>query len=382
MPQVCAVVMAGGRGERFWPQSRLKRPKQFLNLTGNGTMIQEAVRRILPLVPAERVFVVTGSDYADTVREQLGAIKRGPGAEASSVPPENVIVEPEGKNTAPCLGLAASILARRYPDRHDLVMVVLAADHLIKDEPEFLRVLGAAAELAASRRGVHVTLGIWPSYAETGYGYIELAGQVAEDGWITAYAAAHFTEKPDKLKAQRFLAGRKHLWNSGMFVWRVDTLRQSIDQHLPGLAAGLRIVDEALAVETSPAVAAAEVAGAIRAAYQLAEPVSIDYGIMEKVSDIMVLPGNFGWDDVGSWLALERILPADGHENVVVGSHIGIDTTGCIVFSEKRLVATVGVENLIVVETDDATLICRKERAQEVKRVLAALRESGETRYL
>ena len=382
MPQVCAVVMAGGRGERFWPQSRLKRPKQFLNLTGNGTMIQEAVRRILPLVPAERVFVVTGSDYADTVREQLGAIKRGPGAEASSVPPENVIVEPEGKNTAPCLGLAASILARRYPDRHDLVMVVLAADHLIKDEPEFLRVLGAAAELAASRRGVHVTLGIWPSYAETGYGYIELAGQVAEDGWITAYAAAHFTEKPDKLKAQRFLAGRKHLWNSGMFVWRVDTLRQSIDQHLPGLAAGLRIVDEALAVETSPAVAAAEVAGAIRAAYQLAEPVSIDYGIMEKVSDIMVLPGNFGWDDVGSWLALERILPADDHENVVVGSHIGIDTTGCIVFSEKRLVATVGVENLIVVETDDATLICRKERAQEVKRVLAALRESGETRYL
>ncbi len=382
MPQVCAVVMAGGRGERFWPQSRLKRPKQFLNLTGNGTMIQEAVRRILPLVPAERVFVVTGSDYADTVREQLGAIKRGLGAEASSVPPENVIVEPEGKNTAPCLGLAASILARRYPDRHDLVMVVLAADHLIKDEPEFLRVLGAAAELAASRRGVHVTLGIWPSYAETGYGYIELAGQVAEDGWITAYAAAHFTEKPDKLKAQRFLAGRKHLWNSGMFVWRVDTLRQSIDQHLPGLAAGLRIVDEALAVETSPAVAAAEVAGAIRAAYQLAEPVSIDYGIMEKVSDIMVLPGNFGWDDVGSWLALERILPADGHENVVVGSHIGIDTTGCIVFSEKRLVATVGVENLIVVETDDATLICRKERAQEVKRVLAALRESGETRYL
>jgi len=353
MELLYAVVLAGGRGERFWPRSRESCPKQFLKLLGERTMLQQTVDRLAGLVDPEGVFIVTGMEYVDLVRQQL------PG-----VPAGNVIGEPCGRDTAAAVGLGALHVARR--DERG-VMLVLPADHYIGDARRFRQVLAGAA--AAAAEGGHlVTLGIKPTRPETGYGYIRRGGPYKTFSGVTAYLAEQFTEKPDLERAAGFLAQGNYLWNSGMFIWRVDLIRRLIGELLPELDRGLRKIDAALA--------GGEAGPAVEEVYPGLPKISVDYGIMERAPNVLVLPGDFGWDDVGSWTALERHWETDAANNVLDARGVFLDTRGCLV-SSPRHVATLGVEDLIIVDNGESLLVCHKDRAQEVKKVVQALKEAG-----
>jgi mannose-1-phosphate guanylyltransferase len=351
--------MAGGRGERFWPQSRLNRPKQLLNLTGAGSMIQETVRRVQGLTDPTNIFVVTNELYAGPIQEQL-----------PEIPAANIIVEPEGRNTAPCIGLAALAIEAHDPDG---VMVVLAADHLIKRPEEFCRVLLQGATVAARTGGV-VTLGITPDRPETGYGYIKMGEALPEDHSV--YRVGRFTEKPDRQTARDFVANGRYLWNSGMFIWRTATVRQLIASFLPEMHQGLETIKQTLHTENYQQT--------LRKIYPNFEKISIDYGIMERASEVYVIPADFGWDDVGSWLALERMRDRDAAGNILSGSElVAIDLHNCIFETDgKRLIAALGLEDLIYVETEDAVLICPKSRAQDVRLILGRLQAEGKEKYV
>lgn len=351
-----AVIMAGGRGERFWPRSRRRLPKQLLSLASGNTMIQETVRRIESLVGLDRVFVVTGEEHASIVAEQLPRI-----------PASNILREPCARNTAPCIGLAAICLQLRYRPK-DPVMIVLPADHLIADEGRFVAALTSAIEAARSDECL-VTLGIRPTHPETGYGYVQYSDDTMQLSHGLAHRVSRFTEKPDLQTASAFLADGRYLWNSGVFVFRASTILTMFERHLPNVYKSLLEIAGALGSEQERDVLAREWAGL--------PSISIDYGIMEKSQCIYVVPGSFGWNDVGSWAALDSVYPKDEHGNASVGYHVGIDTSGCVIHSPNRLVATVGVSDLIIVETDDVSLVCTKERAQEVKKVLDELRAKG-----
>lgn len=349
-----AVIMAGGKGERFWPKSRRKTPKQFMKLFGDQTMLQQTVRRISPLIPLERVYVVTGEEYAETVRGQL------PG-----LPETNLILEPEGRDTAPCIGLAALFVERAHPDA---VMAVLPADHVIKKEKDFLRLLESAAEVARKEHGL-MTMGITPTRPETGYGYIQVGSLHSTVNSNPTYVVRRFCEKPDLDTAKRFLESKEYLWNSGMFVWEVSTIRDMIRQYLPRLHDGLEIIRTALG--------RLSFRDTVRARFVAFDRISIDYGVMEKAERVYVLPGDIGWDDVGSWTALERVTAADEDGNIISGKAIAIDTRNCTLDSPDKLVVTLGVEDLVIVDTPDVLLICRKDQAQAIKRAVNRLREEG-----
>lgn len=346
--KITAVIMAGGKGERFWPKSRTNCPKQFLSLTSDGeTMIQKTVSRISPVVNAEDVFVVTNSDYADIVRQQL-----------PDIPQENILSEPCARNTAPCIGLAAEIISRRYDD--DTVMLVLPSDHLIRYEEIYIDSLRHAISAAQNRDSL-VTIGITPTYPETGYGYINF--ERIENG---LYKVRKFVEKPDINRAKEYLASGKYLWNSGMFVWKVSSIKKAISRFLPDMYAGLE--------EIGNAYKSADFENVLESRYRDFDSVSIDFGVMEKADDIYTVSGSFGWDDVGSWLAMERINRTNEYGNYISGDVITINTSRSIILGGKKLIAAVGIENLVVVDTDDAMLICDKNSTQDVKKVIENLK--------
>jgi len=352
-----ALIMAGGRGERFWPKSRRNSPKQFLSLTDDGrTMIQLTVERILPLVAIEDIFIVTNRDYKDLVRKQL-----------PKLPEENILCEPMGRNTAPCIGLGAVQMEKRYGDA---VMFVLPADHLIKYNSIFLNTLSDAAEIAEQGESL-MTLGITPDYPETGYGYIKFD---PENTLGRAFRVERFVEKPDLETAKNYLATEQYLWNSGMFIWRVSTILKALETYLPETCAGLRKIQAAIGTEGEQEVLERE--------FSALRSESIDYGVMEKAKDIYTLSGSFGWDDVGSWLAVERLRKSNEFGNVVSGNAVTVDTKNCIVQGGKRLIAAVGLEDVIVVDADDAILICEKDSAGEIKKVLENLKICNRTEYL
>lgn len=355
--ETAVVIMAGGRGERFWPKSRGHRPKQFLQLFGEGTLLQQAYRRALRLAPPERVYVVTRADYRRLVAEQLPGLA-----------PERLIEEPEGRDTAPCVGLAAVVLERRHPGG---VMVVLPSDHAILDEEKFAAVLSTAARVAADRP-VLVTVGIQPTRPETGYGYIQ-CGEVL-DPETGLRAVRRFTEKPDADTALRFLMSGEHLWNSGMFAWRIPVIRDAIARHLPELHAGLEAIAAAVGTPAEREVLAAE--------FPRLPRVSIDYGVMEKAENVVVLRGDFGWDDLGTWAAMPRVGQADDQGNVVGGRAVLIDSRDCVVDGGRRLVVGFGIERLVIVDTDDVVFVSAADRAEELKRVVAELRRRGLDAYL
>lgn len=352
-----ALIMAGGRGERFWPKSRRNLPKQFLSLTGDGkTMIQLTVERILPLVEMQDIYVATNRSYKALVREQL-----------PQLPEENILCEPVAKNTAPCIGLGAVHIARKYDDA---VMFVLPSDHLIKYNAMYLDTLRHASEVAES--GEHlVTLGIMPDYPETGYGYIKFRPD-ARKGF--AFEVERFVEKPDLETAKKYLATEQYLWNSGMFIWRISTILHSMEKYLPDTYAGLRRIGDAIGTPEENEVLETE--------FSAFKSESIDYGIMEKTDGIYTLPGSFGWDDVGSWNAVERIQPVNEFGNVVNGNAVTVDTKRCIIQGGSKLIATVGLEDIIIVDTDDALLVCEKGDAGEIKKVLENLKICNRTEYL
>ena len=352
-----ALIMAGGKGERFWPRSRVNLPKQFLSLTDDGkTMIQLTVERISPLVDIEDVYIATNANYRELVKQQL------PG-----IPEENILCEPIGRNTAPCIGLGAVHVAAKY---EDAVMIVLPSDHLIKSNDIFKDTFVNACEVAEKGSNL-VTVGITPNYPETGYGYIKYNKNNC-DG--VAYSVEKFVEKPDLDTAKSYLADGSYLWNSGMFVWKVSTILECFKKFMPSTFDGLMKIKSAVGTPDEDTVLQAEFPGL--------ESQSVDYGIMEKASDIYTLPGNFGWDDVGSWLAVGRIKENDDNGNVVNGNVVTVNTQNCVIEGAEKLIATVGLRDMIVVDTKDATLISTKENAGEIKKVLAKLREEGKTQYL
>ncbi len=354
-----AVIMAGGKGARFWPRSRERMPKHLLDILGERTVIRETVDRIRPLVPAERTLIVTGRSHAAELIRQL-----------PEIPPENILIEPVGRNTAPCIGLAALHILRRVPDA---VMLVLPSDHRIGDEAAYRRVLQAAAG-GALQGDPLVTIGIPPTGPETGYGYIEQGERISGNGADEIYRVRSIREKPPREQAERFLDQGGFSWNSGMFVWKASAIIKAIGQFLPDLRQGLIEIREALGTDREE-----EVVGTI---YAGLKSVSIDYGVMEKAKDVLVIPGAFGWSDLGSWDTLWEVSKKDENGNAVRGEFIGIDAADSLIHSPGKLVALVGVKDLLVVETKDALLICRRGRSQDVRKIVETLEKNGLTSYL
>lgn len=352
-----ALIMAGGRGERFWPKSRKNMPKQFLSLTDDGkTMIQLTVERISPLVKLEDVYIATNRDYKKLILEQL------PG-----LPEENVLCEPIGRNTAPCIGLGAVHIAKKY---EDAMMFVLPSDHLIKFNKMFLRTLQDACDVADKDSNL-VTIGITPDYPETGYGYIKFDSHETEG---RAYKVDRFVEKPSLEVAKEYLATEEYLWNSGMFIWKVSSILKNMQKFMPETYEGLLRIQAAIGTDNEEHVLEKE--------FTALQSQSIDYGIMEKADDIYILPGTFGWDDVGSWLAVERIKKTNEFGNVVDGNIITVNTHNCVIQGSQKLIATVGMEDMIVVDTEDATLICSKDHAGDIKKVLENLKICNREEYI
>lgn len=352
-----ALIMAGGKGERFWPRSRVNLPKQFLSLTDDGkTMIQLTVERISPLVDLEDIYIATNSNYMELVKMQL------PG-----IPEENILCEPVGRNTAPCIGLGAVHMACKYDDA---VMIVLPSDHLIKNNEIFVETFEEACKIAEEGSNL-ATVGITPNYPETGYGYIKYSNDNATGN---ARKVLQFVEKPDLETAKDYLAQGTYLWNSGMFVWKVSTVLECFKSFMPKTYEGL--------MKIKASVGTADEEKILSEQFPQLESLSVDYGIMEKADSIYTLPGNFGWDDVGSWLAVGRIKENDENCNVISGNVIAVSTSNCVIEAQDKLIATVGLKDIVIVDTNDATLVTTKENAGEIKKVLAELRESGRTEYL
>lgn len=352
-----ALIMAGGRGERFWPKSRASMPKQFLSLTGDGkTMIQMTVERILPLVNIEDIYIATNQNYKKLVREQL-----------PELPEENILCEPVGRNTAPCIGLGAVHIARKYDDA---VMFVLPSDHLITHSQIFRQTLNDASEVAEAGDNL-VTMGITPVYPETGYGYIKF---YPDEMLGRAFKVERFVEKPDIETARQYVASQQYLWNSGMFIWRVSTILKNLKEFMPDTYSGLERIGAAIGTEEQENVLEKE--------FQAFRSESIDYGIMEKAKDIYIIAGSFGWDDVGSWLAIERFRDRNEFNNVLEGNVVTVDTKNTIIQGGKRLVAAVGIEDLVIIDTDDALLVCDKNSTNDIKKVIDNLKICNRTEYL
>lgn len=355
------VVLAGGVGTRLWPESRQRRPKQLLSLVGARSMLQETVDRVLPLVPASDVFVVTAGPYAAAVAKQL-----------PDVPTANVIGEPMGRGSAPAMGLAATYLA----DGDDDVLAFLPADHAISQPEPFRQALLAAEGLA--REGYLVTLGVQPSAPFTGYGYIqqgERIGVCGDHGGFSAFRVARFAEKPDQATATAYLRSGQYSWNAGMFIARAKTLLDEIAVYLPALRAQLASIAAARGTRKERQV--------LREVWPQVSTVTVDYGIMEKTRRAAVIPVEIGWSDVGDWGSLADVLRCDSDGNVVRGLHLGLDTANCLIRgSDKRLIATIGLRDMVVVDAGDAILICPRERSQEAKQVVERLRADGKEKYL
>ena len=348
-----AVIMAGGKGERFWPKSRVQCPKQFLSLTGDGeTMLQKTFRRIRGIVPPERIYIVTNGEYMTLVQEQL-----------PEIPEQNLLREPAARNTAPCIALAAAVIEKRLGDS---VMLVLPADHLVRHESLCADVLCRAAA-AAEETDALVTIGITPTYPETGYGYIAFSR--TQDAPAGVYQVDSFREKPDLETARQYVASGSYLWNSGMFAWKTSTYLNAVRTYLPAVG---EITEKLGTACDTP-----EFSNVLTEQFPLMPSISVDFGILEKAKRIFTVPGTFGWDDVGSWPALLRVARTDTNGNYRDGDVLTVGTTNCVFSGGKKLIAAVGLHEIIVVDTDDALLVCDMEAAQNVRKITEMLREQG-----
>ncbi len=341
------VILAGGKGERFWPLSRRQRPKQFLSLDGSGdSLLQATATRLLPLANNwDNLWVITASAIADGVREQL-----------PSLPNSNLLVEPQGKDTAPAVAWTTLEIAKRYGK--DAVIGFFPADHWIKDRDEFENTLKAASQLAEAERAI-VTLGIKPTYPSTGYGYIEQGKLTNNFDHLPVYKVTRFTEKPDLETAKSFLETGRFSWNSGMFIFRAGLVLEELEKHAPQILKPLEEKGQA--------------------AYEELEKTSIDYALMEKTELTYVLPANFGWDDLGDWNSLERLIDSNG-DNVELGNHVTLDSKGAIIYNsdEQEVIATIGLEDVVIVRDKNVTLVVNKNRTQEIKKLLKELQKDSQ----
>lgn len=352
------VILAGGAGTRFWPAGRRDRPKQLLPIASDRTMLRDTLDRCTALAPPERTWIVTNERQVEATR-----------AEAPELPAEQVVAEPEMRNTAAAIALAALLIERKEGDG---VMVVLPADHVIRPPELFTRTFEAAAKRAAEADTL-LTVGIEPTGPATGYGYIEAGDDAAEVEGFPVRAVKSFKEKPDAQTAMSFLDAGGYYWNAGTFVWRVGALRDTIRKHLPGHDEVLQAIGAEL-----------DAGHPLRAeTYARFENIPVDIGIMERTDNVEVIPASFSWDDVGSWLAVDRLHERDEHGNVVRGDHAGIETENCILMSRPgHVIATLDVEDLIIVCTGDATLVAPKDRAEDVKKLVQKLKDEGREEFL
>ncbi len=357
------VIMAGGGGTRFWPMSRHEVPKQLLNLSGKDLMINETVDRVSTVAAKEDIFIVTNVDQVPGMEK----------ATAGRIRPDHILSEASARNTAACVGYAAMEIVKKYGDG---IMTIFPADHFIKDEAAFTRVLKGAVKIAEEKNCL-VTLGITPTFACTGYGYIRFdkndAGTSAGDG-ITARPVVEFKEKPDAATAEEYVKSGEYAWNSGMFVWKASVILEEFKKLLPDVYVCLEKMGEAMGSADEKRI--------INEIYPNIPSISIDYGIMEKSDIVNVISAEMGWNDVGSWDNLGVLYDEDADGNVFAGDHLAIDTKGCITYSKKRLISTVGVQDLIIVETDDAVMVVDKSRAQDVKLLVDELKKQGRKELL
>lgn len=352
--------MAGGSGTRFWPYSRRKRPKHLLDIFGEQSLLQQTVTRLIPLLPPERILVVTAREHAREVIRQLPELPR-----------KNIISEPWGRNTAPCIGLAAEHIRRRA---ENAIMVALPADQLITDQDVFCDTIAAAIETARLDAGL-ITIGIKPTAPETGYGYIQLGEMTQEVRGKKVYRVGAFREKPSAALAGEFLARGDHLWNSGIFIWQVKVIREEMEKFLPDLCRLLSEIGQSLGTKRENKI--------LNCNYEKMAPVSIDYGVMEKAGSVLVIPGEFDWRDLGSWDAFWEFSDKDQEKNAVrAGDSILVDTTNSLAVSPGKLVVLLGVEDLLVVENKDTLLICKRGRSQEIGKLPKMLAAQGKTKYI
>ena len=350
------VVLAGGSGTRFWPFSRQMYPKQLLKIFGDQTLIQTTLSRISPLIPFSQVYIVTNPQQGEQIDLQIHSGKTGP----------YFITEPSGRNTAAAIGLAALVLSQQDPDG---VMAVLSADHFIKHENVFTEILSLSEKIA--EKGHLVTIGAAPTRPETGYGYIQKGELLAGNERFSS--VSRFVEKPDRHTAERYLKGGNFFWNTGMFVWKSKTILEEIHKYMPALSEGLSKIKGALGTEQEKKV--------IEEIYPTLPSTSIDYGVLEKSDRLAVISGEMGWEDVGSWSALDQVLPKDEAGNIFHGNVVNVGCSDTIIYGDTRMVAVIGLKDIVVADTPDATLVCSKERAQDVKKIVDILKSHNEEVY-
>lgn len=357
------VILAGGGGTRLWPRSTTAKPKQFLRLISEKSMLQETYARISRMVPPQRVIVVTNERYKRMVQDDL-----------PQVPPDNILAEPVRRDTAMAMGIGAAMAHHLDPDA---VIVNLAADHMVTDVKDFHATIEAAV-MAARLGDFLVTVGIHPSFPHMGLGYIKVADQFKRINGMHVFTVDSFTEKPKLAKARAFIATGKYFWNANNYVWTSSAILDAFRLHLPSVYAQLVKVEAALGTRQQ--------AAALEAAYAVVPSISIDYGISEKASNLLLIPGDFGWSDIGDWQVVYELSKKDSQANMIdqsrVASPVILGTKGCLINGGRKLLAAVGIENLIVVETKKALLLVPRSRAQEVKQVVEELKRRGLTEYL
>jgi mannose-1-phosphate guanylyltransferase len=356
---VHAVILAGGRGTRFWPRSRMRTPKQLLNIVGKDTMLQQTVARLKPLIPAKRIWTVTNTEQAGAVRKQVPAAAR-----------KHVLIEPMGLNTAVAIGLAA--IHARHAAHGDALMAVLPADHYIEQPQKFREIVSAALDVAREP-GRTVVLGIPPTRPDTGFGYIERTGEAVASKAFSVFAVRRFTEKPELKLAQEYVASGNYHWNAGMFFWRVSTFLENLKSFLPKTHDALEKLAEVIGTRNYERK--------LRVIYPKLENISVDYAVLEPATRVegpprvFVIPAEVGWSDIGSWAAVYQLLAKKSGENVLSGQGHILDAEGNFLWSPSKFVAAIGVRDLVVVETPDALLICPRDRAQDVAKIVKWLEE-------
>ena len=356
-----ALIMAGGAGQRLWPRSRRVRPKQSLAIGGDDPLLRQALDRLLPILDITEILVVTIADQAAVAREIL-----------PELPEQNLLLEPVGRNTAPCVGFGATVIRRRDPDAS---MVVLSADHVIRPVESFLQALEAGYRAVEEHPEALLCLGVTPKGVSSQLGHVRRGELVGTYDGVKVYEAREFIEKPPHHEAEQLVATGEVYWNTGIFVWKAGRILEELAAHRPALAAGLAEIESALGTDRRDEVVSRE--------YPEFEKISIDYAVMEHAQRVLVVEGRFQWDDVGTWESLTRVYEDDGAGNVVLGRHVGLDTTNCVIAGEPgKVVGTIGVDNLVIVQTSDAVLVCPRDRAGEVRELVERLEAEALDQHL